>query len=100
VLLCCSLSIANKNDVWLKYDSTQLAESLPHEQLAHNGTNIPKAWIVYSRRGRKGNSGWRLLEWQWHVMGVRDSAHDISPIKGVSKRGSTHLGIWHYSRIG
>ncbi|KAK2403941.1 hypothetical protein QL285_053333 [Trifolium repens] len=24
-------------------DRTQLAESLPHEQLAHNGTNIPKA---------------------------------------------------------
>jgi hypothetical protein len=38
-------------------DRTQLAESLPHEQLAHNGTNIPKTWLVYSRRGRKGNRG-------------------------------------------
>jgi hypothetical protein len=26
-------------------------------------------------------------------MGVRDPAHDISPIKGVRKRGSRHLII-------
>jgi hypothetical protein len=30
---------------------------LPHEQLIHNETNKPKTYLVYSRRGRKGNSG-------------------------------------------
>ena len=39
------------------YDRTQPADSLPHEQLVNNGTQGPKAWLVYSRKGRKGNSG-------------------------------------------
>jgi hypothetical protein len=38
-------------------DRTQPADSLPHEQLVNNGTQGPKAWLVYSRKGRKGNSG-------------------------------------------
>jgi hypothetical protein len=38
-------------------DRTHSATTLPQEQLIHNETARPRTWLVYSRRGRKGNSG-------------------------------------------
>jgi hypothetical protein len=38
-------------------DRSYTATALPHEQLINNETARPRNWLVYSRRGRKGNSG-------------------------------------------
>jgi hypothetical protein len=38
-------------------DRSHTATELPHEQVIHNEAAGPRTWLVYSRKGKKGNSG-------------------------------------------
>jgi hypothetical protein len=65
-------------------DRTQAAESPPHEESIHNNANGPKKWLVYSRRGKRGNDMGKVVR-MWR--GRRSEGEYVFPNMKNDVRG-------------